>query len=295
VPALVVGLGNPGPEYAGTRHNLGFDVVEIIAARLDVRLRPAKGIPAIVAEARDGDRQIILAQPTTFMNLSGEAVGSCMRYYRCALQDVVVVHDDVDLAFMDLRVKRGGGDGGHNGLKHITRALRSADYARIRLGIGRPEGRKDVADFVLGRFAKAEQADAAVLVERGADATLGVVRDGVDATHKALHGETPRTKPRRVEAKRRIDAAQDVVAAALAVPPGATVTDADLPRRIAFDVATTPEPTRAHVRLKRSGENTIVEVTHSGWGEGPAWEAARADAATFWETWLTDLAARSTP
>lgn len=295
MPALVVGLGNPGPEYVGTRHNLGFDVVEILAARLDVRLRPAKGIPALVAEARDGETQMILAQPTTFMNLSGEAVGSCMRYYRCALQDVVIVHDDVDLAFMDLRVKRGGGDGGHNGLKHITRAMRSADYARIRLGIGRPEGRKDVADFVLGRFAKREQADAGVLIERGADAALSVVQRGVDATHRALHGETPGAKPRRVTTSRKVAAAQEVVAEAFEAPTGATVTEADLPRRVALEIATTPEPTLAHVRFKRAGAATTVEITHSGWGEGEGWDRARAEAERSWEMWLDDLATRSAP
>lgn len=293
MPALVVGLGNPGSEYEGTRHNLGFDVIEVIASRLNARLRPAKGIPALAAETRDGDKQLILIQPTTFMNLSGEAVGSCMRYYRSAVQDVVVVHDDVDLAFMDLRVKRGGGDGGHNGLKHITRALRTPDYARIRLGIGRPEGRKDVADFVLGRFAKAERADADVLIQRGADAALSVVRDGVDSTHKALHGETPGAKARRVEAKLKIDAGQDEVAALFQPPEGSDVTDADLPRRATLDVTWTPEPTRAHIRFKRNGSVTTVEVTHSGFGEGPDWDAAREGARTTWDSWLADLAARA--
>lgn len=295
MPALVVGLGNPGPEYEGTRHNLGFEVVEVMAARTGARLRPAKGIPALVAEGRDGNTQMILAQPSTFMNLSGEAVASCMRYYRVALQDVVIVHDDVDLALGDLRVKRGGGDGGHNGLKHITRALRSADYARVRLGIGRPAGRKDVADFVLGRFAKAERPEADVLVQRGADATLGVVRDGVEATHRALHGETPGAKARRVQVRRKVDAPQDAVGASFAPPSGATVVEDDLPRRVALAFDGAPGPTRAHVRFKRAGSATIVEVTHSGWGEGEVWDRARIDAQTAWEAWLDALAADVAP
>src|SRR6266566_9246259 len=129
-PALVVGLGNPGPEYERTRHNLGFRVIEVRADRLGARLKPAKGMRALLAEARDGDRRIILAKPTTFMNASGQAVSELARYYKVEPQDIVVVHDELDLPTGHVRVKRGGGDAGHNGLKDITKALGTPDYAR---------------------------------------------------------------------------------------------------------------------------------------------------------------------
>lgn len=295
-PALIVGLGNPGPEYEGTRHNVGFEVVTRIAAQVDARLRPAKGIPALVAEAHDGDKPILLVQPTTFMNLSGEAVASCMRYYRARIEDVVIVHDDVDLPFGDLRVKRGGGDAGHNGLKHITHALRSKEYARIRLGIGRPQGRKDVADFVLGRFDAKEREDASVLVARAADATMSVVRVGVEATHRDLTGEFPGAKSRRLQIRARVEATPDALAEAFAVPAGFSVREEDLPRRVGLVCDTTPEPTPAHVRFKRAGAgSTIVEVTHSGWGDGREWTDARETVEAVWKSWLASLAGPGAP
>src|SRR5207245_9968929 len=139
-PAIGVGLGNPGSEYAHPRHNLGVRVVDVLADRLGARLKPAKGMRALVAEARDGDRRVILAKPTTFMNASGQAVSELARYYKVDPQDVVVVHDELDLPVAALKVKLGGGDAGHNGLKDITKALGTNGYARVRIGIGKQPG-----------------------------------------------------------------------------------------------------------------------------------------------------------
>ena|GEM_PF-41468 len=203
---LVVGLGNPGPEYEHTRHNAGFRVVEIIAEQLGSRLRAVKGVRALAAEARDGDVRVILAEPTTFMNLSGEAVGALCRYYKVELDDIVVVHDDLDLPLGAVRLKRGGGDGGHNGLKHITRALGSGNYARVRIGIGRPPGRQDTADYVLEPFAKRERDEAEIAIREAADAVLLVVREGVEAAQRHHHAPPERPKQRRA-IRKQVDVA----------------------------------------------------------------------------------------
>jgi len=197
-PALVVGLGNPGPEYEQTRHNLGFRVVDVLADRLDARLKPAKGMRALVAEARDGERRVILAKPTTFMNASGQAVSELARYYKVDPNDVVVVHDELDLPVAQIKVKRGGGDAGHNGLKDITKALGGPDYARVRIGIGKPAGRKQGVDHVLAGFSKKEQELIDVAVEQAADAALTVVNTGVEAAQQQFHaGEEKPAKPTR--------------------------------------------------------------------------------------------------
>ena len=197
-PALVVGLGNPGPEYEQTRHNLGFRVVDVLADRLGARLKPAKGMRALVAEARDGERRVILAKPTTFMNASGQAVSELARYYKVDPNDVVVVHDELDLPVAQIKVKRGGGDAGHNGLKDITKALGTPDYARVRIGIGKPAGRKRGVDHVLAGFSKKEQELIDVAVEQAADAALTVVNAGVEAAQQQFHaGEEKPPKPTR--------------------------------------------------------------------------------------------------
>jgi len=188
---LVVGLGNPGPEYERTRHNLGYRVVDILCERLGARLRPLKGTPAFVAEARDGDHRFILAKPTTYMNVSGDAVGALMRYFKIPVSEVIIVHDDLDLSLGAVRVKRGGGDGGHNGLGSITRRLKTPDYVRVRLGIDRPHGRKDAADYVLEPFRKDEEDEVGVVLQEAADAVMVVARDGVDAAQQRFHASKP--------------------------------------------------------------------------------------------------------
>lgn len=187
--ALIVGLGNPGPEYERTRHNMGFRVIDVLAGRLDARLRPLKGVRGLTAEARDGDRRVILAEPLTYMNLSGEAIQAFARYYKVEMEDIVIVHDDLDLPLGTIKVKRGGGDGGHNGLKHITRALGSPEYARVRLGIGRPPGRQQAVDYVLQPFGKKDEETVGVIVQEAADIALAMVHEGVEAVQNRVHGQ----------------------------------------------------------------------------------------------------------
>ena len=238
-PALVVGLGNPGPEYERTRHNLGFLVVDVLAARLGARIKPAKGMRALVAEARDGDTRIILAKPTTFMNASGAAVAELSRYYKIPPENVVIVHDELDLPVAALKVKQGGGDAGHNGLKDITKALGTNNYARVRIGIGKPPGRKQGVDHVLQGFSKKDQPAIDISVEQAADAALTVVNAGVEAAQQRFHaGEEKPPKETR------------------AIRKNVTV---NAPREKVFDAWTTVEGARtffapdAHIELKPGG------------------------------------------
>jgi PTH1 family peptidyl-tRNA hydrolase len=173
-PWLVLGLGNPDPEYANTRHNAGAMVVRLLAERFGARLRRSRQ-RAEVAEVRDGDARIVLARPTSYVNESGGPASLLVRYYKVPLDRVIVVHDEIDLAAGKLQVRRGGGSAGHNGVKDIVKALGSPDFLRVRLGVGRPPGRQDPADYVLEPIPKRLAEDFGVLVERGADAVLDLV------------------------------------------------------------------------------------------------------------------------
>ncbi len=153
---LIVGLQNPGSEYDGTRHNLGAEVVAAIAP--DTRFKRARRWGrASVAPVRIGDREVILALPRTFMNQSGDAVGSLVRYYGVDGDDLLVIHDDIDLPFGKMRVQFGGGGGGHNGVRSVVRSLGSEDFWRLKIGVGRPPAHLDPADYVLKRFSKVER------------------------------------------------------------------------------------------------------------------------------------------
>jgi len=183
---LVAGLGNPGPEYERTRHNLGFLTADVLAERLGgARFRRSKH-QALVAEARDGDVRLVLAKPQTFMNESGRAVAALQRFFKLPIENIIVVHDELDLPFGVVRVKLGGGTAGHNGLNSVASAL-GRDFVRVRVGIGRPSGRKDPVDFVLEPFAKREQADVPALVDRAADAVLAVIREGVSLAQTSFN------------------------------------------------------------------------------------------------------------
>jgi peptidyl-tRNA hydrolase, PTH1 family len=178
-PWLVAGLGNPGERYAGNRHNVGYRTVDELATQLggkftshrsrahvlEGRLPPAGGLP--------GPR-LILAKPSVFMNESGGPVAGLLGFYRVPLERLIVVHDELDLPFGVVRLKQGGGEGGHNGLRSISRSTGSTSYCRVRLGIGRPPGRMDPADFVLRDFASADREEVALMVSDAADAILGV-------------------------------------------------------------------------------------------------------------------------
>ena len=172
---IILGLGNPDPEYANTRHNAGAMVVERLAERFGAPLRKSRN-RARVAEVRDGERQLVLARPDGYVNESGGPASLLSRYYKAPPDRIVVVHDDIDLADGRIQVRRGGGTAGHNGLKDIVKALGGPDFYRVRIGVGRPPGRKQAADYVLAPIPKRLAEDFAVLVERAADAALDVVR-----------------------------------------------------------------------------------------------------------------------
>ncbi|NUU20872.1 MAG: aminoacyl-tRNA hydrolase [Streptomycetaceae bacterium] len=177
-PWLVVGLGNPGPEYAANRHNVGFMVADLLAERVGGRFKAHKS-RAQVVEGRLAGHRVVLAKPMTYMNLSGGPVTALRDFYKVPLERIVVVHDELDIDFAVLRLKRGGGDNGHNGLKSITKSL-GPDYYRVRFGIGRPPGRMDVAAFVLRDFSSTERKDLAVEVDRAADAVESLITDGLE-------------------------------------------------------------------------------------------------------------------
>jgi peptidyl-tRNA hydrolase, PTH1 family len=183
---LVVGLGNPGPRYAATRHNAGFMVAELLGGRIGAKFKSHRANVDLI-EGRLAGASVIVAKPRSFMNESGGPVVNAARFFKVATERVIVIHDDLDLPFGTLKLKRGGGDGGHNGLKSITSALGSKDYVRVRLGIGRPPGRQDPADYVLREFGAAERRDLPVDVDRAADAVEMVLRDGLEATQLRYH------------------------------------------------------------------------------------------------------------
>ena len=186
-PALVVGLGNPGPEYAETRHNVGVRVVELLAARAGGGRFAKHKANADVLEGRLAGRRAVFAVPRTFMNVSGGPVAGLLRYYGVEPTDLVVVHDDLDLGFGVVRLKQGGGEGGHNGLRSISGSIGTKDYLRVRFGIGRPPGRQDPADFVLKRFSGAERKELEFAVDLAADAAEALLRDGLEPTQNRFH------------------------------------------------------------------------------------------------------------
>lgn len=178
---LVVGLGNPGERYESTRHNVGARVVERLGERLGERFRKARFIPVRVAEAKADGHRLWLVRPQTFMNVSGPPVASFARRHRLGPDRIVVCHDEIDLAFGALKLKRGGSTAGHHGLDSLCQALHSIDFSRVRLGVGRPRGRKEPANHVLEKFAKDEREEVELLIEDAADAVLTLVRDGLSA------------------------------------------------------------------------------------------------------------------
>ena len=184
--ALVVGLGNPGPNYAGNRHNVGFMVAEELAARAGGKFKAHKS-GADVLEGRLAGRRVALAKPRSFMNLSGGPVAGAARFFKVAPAAIIVVHDELDIPFGAVRLKLGGGDNGHNGLRSITKSLATKDYHRVRVGIGRPPGRMDPADFVLRDFSSTERKELPFEVDRAADAVEALLTKGLEAAQNAFH------------------------------------------------------------------------------------------------------------
>jgi len=204
---LVVGLGNPGAKYAANRHNLGQIVLDMVAARAganfkrhpraqvavaEVRFGPLPGVRAVLAKPATAEPVLaVLAKPNTFMNLSGGPTATLARYYDVPPDRVVAVHDDVDLPYGAIKLKLGGGEGGHNGLRDISKALGTKDYLRVRLGVGRPPGRMDTADYVLRDFSATERTDLPVFVADGADAVAMLLTNGVHAAQQYYHSRIP--------------------------------------------------------------------------------------------------------
>jgi len=174
-PWIVLGLGNPDDEYGNTRHNAGAMVVALLAARAGSKLKRSVRTRALVAEVRDGDARVVLARPASYVNESGGPASLLARWYKTPVERIVVVHDEIDLAYGKLQVRQDGGTAGHNGLKDVAKALGSPDFLRVRIGVGRPPGHKDPADYVLEPIAKRDAEDFAVLVERAADAAMDLV------------------------------------------------------------------------------------------------------------------------
>ncbi len=201
---LLVGLGNPGARYAQTRHNVGFRVVDRVAERAGVVV-DRKAFGALVAEANVGGRKVLLVQPQQFMNVSGQAVSSLLGFYKLDRKALVVAHDDMDLPFGRLRLREGGGHGGHNGIRDIQRLCGGNDFPRMRVGVGRPPEGWDPADYVLGSWASSELPLVDTLIDRAADAFEMVVREGFTRAMNTFNlpdsavatGSTPAQPPLR--------------------------------------------------------------------------------------------------
>lgn len=187
---LVVGLGNPGPSYAGHRHNVGAMVVDLLAGRTGASFKSQRATRSDVVEGRLSGAggplgpRVVLAKPRSYMNESGGPVVSLLAYYDIPVSRLVAVHDELDLPYGTLRVKFGGGDNGHNGLRSLRRSLGTGDYYRVRFGVGRPPGRQDPAEFVLRDFSPAERKELALEVDRTADAVESLVSEGLDRTQQ---------------------------------------------------------------------------------------------------------------
>jgi peptidyl-tRNA hydrolase, PTH1 family len=188
---LVAGLGNPDDRYARTRHNLGRMIVEELAREDGERFRKVRFLPAESAEIRVGEERVILARSTRYMNESGPSYASLAKKQGIEPAHVVAVHDELDIPAGTIRIKRGGGNSGHNGLRSLDQALRTPDYLRVRVGIGRPPGAKDPSDFVLQPVPAREETDLALLVRHAADAVRALIEGGLERTQDRFNRSTP--------------------------------------------------------------------------------------------------------
>lgn len=191
---LIVGLGNPGARYHETRHNIGFRVVDELARRWSVD-QWREQYQALVAKVRAGDEPVLVAKPVTFMNLSGEAVAGLAGFYKVAVPDVLVVLDEVALPLGRLRAGRGGSHGGHNGLKSVIARFGTPEVPRLRIGVGRGDGRKELADHVLGTFAVEERDEVEAAVLRAADAAVMFVTEGIERVMNAFNAANDKQDP----------------------------------------------------------------------------------------------------
>jgi PTH1 family peptidyl-tRNA hydrolase len=188
---LIAGLGNPDDRYARTRHNIGRMVVDELAREAGERFRKIRFLPVESAEIRAGDERVVLARSTRYMNESGPSYASLAKKLDVEPTHLIAVHDELDIPAATIRVKQGGGNSGHNGIRSLDQALRTADYPRVRVGIGRPPGRQDPADFVLQPVRARDEADLALLVSHAADAVRALIVEGLERTQDRFNRSTP--------------------------------------------------------------------------------------------------------
>ena len=184
---LVVGLGNPGPTYASTRHNVGYLVADVLAARMGASWKSHKASHAEVIEGRLAGERVVLGRCRSYMNDSGGPVSAMAKFFDVEPDHLIAIHDELDIDFGALRIKFGGGDNGHNGLKSIRQSIGTGDFYRVRVGIGRPPGRQSVHDFVLKPYSSAERKDLPTYVEEAADAIESLITQGLEATQSAFN------------------------------------------------------------------------------------------------------------
>lgn len=188
---VIAGLGNPGAQYANTRHNVGFMVCDALGRRHGMLPGRERFKADVIEGAVAGAGQVLLIKPRTYMNLSGEAVVPALRFYKLEADALVVVHDEVDLPFGHVKLKLGGGLAGHNGLKSIVAHLGTRDFVRVRVGVGRPPGRQEMADWVLSPFSKAEQVLLPFVIDRAMDAVEALFKQGIEASMNQMNGLPP--------------------------------------------------------------------------------------------------------
>ncbi|GAA2958945.1 aminoacyl-tRNA hydrolase [Glutamicibacter bergerei] len=185
---LVAGLGNPGPGYAGNRHNVGQMVLDELAKRVGSKFKTHPSRAQIIqGRINVGGPRVVLAKPMTYMNLSGGPVANLAKFFGIGVENLIVVHDEIDIAFDTVKLKRGGGEGGHNGLRDISKAMGSKDYLRVRAGVGRPTGRMDTADWVLQDFSKLEKQNLPFLIDNSADAVELLISSGLETAQGKFH------------------------------------------------------------------------------------------------------------
>ena len=185
---LVAGLGNPGPGYAGNRHNVGQMVLDELAKRVGSKFKTHPSRAQIIqGRISVGGPRVVLAKPMTYMNLSGGPVANLAKFFGIGVENLIVVHDEIDIPFDTVKLKRGGGEGGHNGLRDISKAMGSKDYLRVRAGVGRPPGRMDTADWVLQDFSKSEKQNLPFLIDNSADAVELLMSSGLEAAQAKFH------------------------------------------------------------------------------------------------------------
>ena len=184
---VVVGLGNPGKQYENTRHNVGFNVIDILAKEYDISVTKIKH-KALIGEGRIGSEKVLLVKPQTYMNLSGETLIDIYKYYKVDLDNIIVIYDDIDLDVGKLRIRKKGSAGTHNGVRSIVKCLGSGDFPRVRVGVSKPMKGQDLADFVLSRFRKEEQADLEIGLEKAYKAVEAMIKENVDIAMNKYNG-----------------------------------------------------------------------------------------------------------